>query len=102
MLLKDKPFASYYEQIEKAINRKDIVSINHRISAFLASYFDIIFALNEILHPGEKRLVQYAKDNCKILPDNFEENINKLLTQPSPETLNILNNMVENLRKILL
>lgn len=101
MLLKDKPFASYYEQIEKAINRNDIVSINHRISAFMASYFDIIFAVNELLHPGEKRLVKYAKDNCQILPNNFEENINKLLVQPNSETLNILDDMVESLRQIL-
>ena len=101
MLLKDKPFASYYEQIEKAINRNDIVSINHRISAFMASYFDIIFAVNELLHPGEKRLVKYATDNCQILPDNFEENINKLLVQPNSETLNILDDMVESLRQIL-
>lgn len=101
MLLKDKPFASYYEQIKKAINRNDIVSINHRISAFMASYFDIIFAVNELLHPGEKRLVKYAKDNCQILPDNFEENINKLLVQPNSETLNILDDMVESLRQIL-
>ena len=100
MLLKDKPFASYYEQIEKAINRNDIVSINHRISAFMASYFDIIFAVNELLHPGEKRLVKYAKDNCQILPDNFEENINKLLVQPNSETLNILDDMVESLRQV--
>lgn len=100
MLLKDKPFASYYEQIKKAINRNDIISINHRISAFMASYFDIIFAVNELLHPGEKRLVKYAKDNCQILPDNFEENINKLLVQPNSETLNILDDMVESLRQV--
>lgn len=100
MLLKDKPFASYYEQIKKAINRNDIVSIDHRISAFMASYFDIIFAVNELLHPGEKRLVKYAKDNCQILPDNFEENINKLLVQPNSETLNILDDMVESLRQV--
>ena len=99
--MKDKLFASYYEQIEKAEKRNDVVSINHRITAFLASYFDIIFAVNELLHPGEKRLIQYAKDNCNILPDNFEENINKLLIQPNSETLNTLNNMVEKLRKIL-
>ena len=72
MLMKDKPFASYYEQIEKAVQRNDINSINHRVAAFLASYFDIIFAINKLLHPGEKRLVKYALGNCKILPESFE------------------------------
>lgn len=97
MLMKGKPFASYYEQIKKGINRNDINSVNHRITAFLASYFDVIFAMNKQLHPGEKRLVKYAQDNCKLLPKNFEENITKLLTQPNPETLSILDEMFDNL-----
>lgn len=101
MLLKEKPFASYFEQIEKALNRQDIVSINHRISAFLASYFDIIFAVNNLLHPGEKRLINYAKNNCKILPEEFEENIEKLLIQPNNNTLLILDKMYINLLKII-
>lgn len=101
MLMKDKPFASYYEQIKKALTRNDFVSVNHRISAFLASYFDVIFALNETLHPGEKRLINYAKENCKILPVNFEENINSLLKEPHEDTLKILDNMVNSLYKIL-
>ncbi|MBQ7764014.1 DUF4037 domain-containing protein [bacterium] len=101
MLMKEKPFASYYEQIEKAIKRNDIVSINHRITAFLASYYDVIFATNELLHPGEKRLIQYAKDNCKVLPKDFEENIIKLLTLPTNKILTILNEIYANLKIIL-
>lgn len=101
MLLCDKPFASYYGQIESAVKRKDFISINHRISAFLASYFDIIFALNELLHPGEKRLIQFAKNNCKILPDDFEKNINELLEKPNKNTLANLDRLIFNLRKIL-
>ena len=101
MLMKDKPFASYYEQIEKAIKREDFVSVNHRISAFLASYFDIIFAKNKLLHPGEKRLINYAKTNCIILPENFEGNIKDLLIQPNPNTIEILDKMIINLKKIL-
>lgn len=97
MLMQDKPFASYYEQIQKAILRNDVTSINHRISAFVASYFDVIFALNEQLHPGEKRLIQFAKNNCKILPNNFEENLLKLFEQPNSATLNILNSIVNEL-----
>jgi len=101
MLLRDKPFASYYEQIEKAIKRNDLISINHRISAFLASYFDVIFAVNELLHPGEKRLIQYAKNNCNVLPINFEEDISQLFTKPQYEILTILNKLYENLKNII-
>lgn len=101
MLMKDKPFASYYEQIEKALKRNDIVSVNHRISAFLASYFDIIFAVNELLHPGEKRLMQYAKNNCKILPKNFEQNLNELLKQSNKETLKILDDIIIHCKNII-
>ena len=101
MLMKDKPFASYYEQIEKAILRNDAVSINHRIAAFVASYFDIIFALNEQLHPGEKRLIQFAKNNCKILPNNFENNLIKLFEQPNSTTLNILDLIVKELKLLI-
>ena len=102
MLLKDKPFASYYDQIKKAIQRDDFNSINHRISAFMSSYFDIIFANNELLHPGEKKLVKYAKKYCKILPANFSQNISKLLTQPNSNTLNILDDMISELKKTVL
>ena len=90
MLMKDKPFASYYEQIKKALTRNDFVSVNHRISAFLASYFDVIFALNETLHPGEKRLINYAK-----------ENINSLLKEPHEDTVKIMDNLVNSLYKSL-
>ena len=101
MLLKDKPFASYYQQIEKAIQRNDNVSVNHRISAFLASYFDIIFAMNKLLHPGEKRLIKYCEANCSILPENFEENINNLLCGQNQNILSILDDMIKKLKDVL-
>ncbi|MBR1816210.1 MAG: DUF4037 domain-containing protein [Lachnospiraceae bacterium] len=69
---------AYFNQIEKACKRNDRVSIIHRTTAFLESYFDIIFALNSLTHPGEKRLVELCKQQCTILPNNFEANLNKL------------------------
>lgn len=69
---------SYDLQIKKAVSRADFVSVNHRTAEFLASYFDVIFALNEMTHPGEKRMMALCKAQCKILPADFEENLNAL------------------------
>ncbi|MBQ7758595.1 DUF4037 domain-containing protein [Anaerotignum sp.] len=69
---------AYPLQIAKAVERKDLVSIGHRTAAFMESYFDIIWAMNELTHPGEKRLVSLCKKQCSVLPANFEENINQL------------------------
>lgn len=101
MMLKDKKSASFFEQIEKAIKRNDIISIQHRITAFLACYFDIIFAINKKLHPGEKRLIQYAKLNCIILPNKFAENLENLIISADKNKIEILSNIIFELRKIL-
>lgn len=93
---------SYDKQIKKACLRGDIVSVHHRITEFLASYFDIIFALNRMTHPGEKRLVQICKDNCKILPEKFEENINALLGSIlNGNSFEIVTDMIAKLDKTL-
>ena len=95
---------SYDGQINKAVNRGDLVSINHRTAAFMESYFDVLFALNECTHPGEKRLISLAKKNCRILPENFEENINKLFADlfSSPKAVaEDLVAIVEELRGVL-
>ena len=49
--------SSYEDQIQSAFARRDLVSLNHRTAAWLASYFDIVFAGNRKYHPGEKRLL---------------------------------------------
>lgn len=69
---------AYRTQIAKAIKRRDLVSMNHRVAAFLESYFDLLFALNEQTHPGEKRLIQLCKERCRVLPAQFEENLYSL------------------------
>ncbi|MCR4676754.1 MAG: hypothetical protein K5634_05955 [Sphaerochaetaceae bacterium] len=101
MLMKDKPFSSYLEQIEKALERKDLNSISHRRSAFMESYFDALFAINRLLHPGEKRLISYALENCSALPEDFEEDMKKALNCNGSELPGILSGMAEKLRKII-
>jgi predicted nucleotidyltransferase len=70
--------SSYLHQIEKAALRADLVSVNHRVGALLASYFDIIFAVNRATHPGEKRLLKLARD-CEKTPPLMTEQVHALL-----------------------
>jgi catechol 2,3-dioxygenase-like lactoylglutathione lyase family enzyme/predicted nucleotidyltransferase len=51
--------SSYRVQIARALERNDLVSRHHRVTALLASVFDIAFALERQPHPGEKRLLDY-------------------------------------------
>jgi hypothetical protein len=70
---------AFGNQVEKAAKRSDLVSINHRTAALLASYFDILFAVNRQLHPGEKRLVELARKRCTVLPANMEADLASIL-----------------------
>lgn len=76
---------SYAAQIEKAVKRGDLVSINHRVAALFASYFDILFAVNRQLHPGEKQLIEFAVNNCPILPVNMETDMASILLLPTAD-----------------
>jgi hypothetical protein len=59
--------------------RADLVSLNHRVAALLASYFDIVIAVNLLAHPGEKRLVKFVSDHCESKPARFEEAVGTVL-----------------------
>lgn len=102
-LLKDS-FSSYYHQLEQAIIRQDMLSIPPRVSKFLASYFDIIFALNDVYHPGEKRIIQIMEDSCHIYPANLNEKIKQLMgyaAQGDISFLDIMDEMIKELEDIL-
>ena len=68
---------SYDKQIIKAVKRKDYPSVHHRISEFMASYFDIVFALNLMAHPGEKRMMSISTQLDHI-PLNMEEQLSEI------------------------
>lgn len=102
-LLKGK-LPSYYDQIAKAIKRQDKISINHRIAAFLASYFDILFAVNEVMHPGEKKLAELVQRMCKLIPAHFISDMEALLSlsgTASEELLPVLDRLIQNLDALI-
>lgn len=93
---------SFDGQIQKAENRGDLVSVNHRVTEFLASYFDILFALNEMTHPGEKRMQSICSAECKILPEKFDENLNRLFEGMFREPVSpVIRDMILELDKVI-
>ncbi len=92
---------SFREQIVNAIARDDVVAVNHRISVFLASYFDVLLALNRVLCPGEKHLVHYAQDTCRILPTAFAQEVESLVTAPLRQKTKYLDRLVEEMRRLV-
>lgn len=55
-------------------------------------------------HPGEKRMVEYAKGYDKIIPKNFEENLTSLFSNmfsDKENTLLILENIVTEIKKVI-
>jgi len=95
---------AYESQVKKALARGDLVSVNHRVAAFLESYFDLLFALNRQTHPGEKRLAALCRERCPRLPERFEENLDALFrhmfTSPA-EAAEDLGRILDALAKIL-
>jgi len=93
---------SYFNQIEKAIHRKDFVSVNHRLAAFVQSYFDILFAINRVFQPGEKHLIELCKKLCEWLSTDFETDLQSLFSaNGNDETLPILRKILSNLDELI-
>ena len=96
--------SSYRYQLETALGRGDLVSINHRVAAFSASLVDILFAVNELPHPGEKRLLEILEIHCKKLPREFKEDLSNLLRASGTDhgsLLPILDLLVDRLEELL-
>lgn len=102
-----RTISSYTHQLESAINRKDSVSIIHRTAALAASYFDIIFAINAVPHPGEKRLMEWVSKLCTKAPNGMEEQIRGISEAMSLSTSNVtllhhINVLIDSLDKLLI
>ena len=95
--------SSLRHQLARAIERADRVSIQHRLTAILASYFDILFAVNRQPHPGEKRLVAHALARCPSLPAAFPADLDALLAEPpGPTTITRTDTLLDGLDNMLM
>lgn len=82
--------SSYRRQIELALQRGDTVSVQHRITALLASFFDVWFALERKPHPGEKRLLSY-------LPEQWARLVGAVLNAKTETLLTQIDHLLDQL-----
>ena len=97
--------SSYLHQIELAVRRDDAVAVNHRVAALLASYFDVLFAINKLPHPGEKRLIPRAKAMGSKLPHEMELRLTELLasaSSPDQDTAARVHSLLDGLDELML
>lgn len=93
--------SSYLHQIARAVEREDAVAVHHRVAALLASYFDVLFAINRVPHPGEKRLLRFAEERCPLRPERMGEEVTELLAAPGPEVVRRAEELVKGLENLL-
>jgi len=96
---------SYLHQIEKAVLRNDLVSVNHRVAALLASYFDVLFALNRLPNPGEKRLLETASQRCARVPAKMVGDVESVLLAVSSADRRLIasvDKLIDGLDQLLL
>ncbi len=86
--------SSYRTQIALALRRRDPVGIHHRVTALLASYFDVWFALARQPHPGEKRLLH-------ALPPAEADLVRNVLEAAPDQLLASINALIDNLDQLL-
>jgi hypothetical protein len=92
--------SSYLYQLRRAVARGDQVSVNHRIAALLASVFDILFAVNRLPHPGEKRLLALVAARCAKVPVGFAGLVNALV-RGEGEVVGGVNELLDGLDRLL-
>ncbi len=70
---------SYRYNVEKSLPRRDLVFINNEITWMLACYFDVLFAVNCVPHPGAKRILDQAAHLCPHLPQDMDHQVMEVL-----------------------
>ncbi len=94
--------SSYLQQIELAQMRGDAVSLCHRCTALLDSYFDILFALNRQPHPGEKRLIAHVERLCPLRPPELRAQVEALIAGLSGDlVVPLANALIDGLDDLL-
>ena len=78
--------------------------INNEVTWLLVAYFDILFALNNVPHPGAKRLLEQVERLCPRRPPDLPAQVGGSCAWPPPAmpaSLPALDRLVDDLEHLL-
>lgn len=100
LLLRNNPFLlqTYMEHLNKAQQRGDLLYVQHRRYTVQMVFFNLLFSLNRLYHPGEKRMLIHG-ESCPIKPDRMAERWNQVarLAADDPSMADALQSLIDNL-----
>lgn len=89
------------KQLALAVERNDVIHVHHRIDMMLACYFDIVFALNRKLHPGDKRMLEVTAE-FEHKPEGMKGDVTGLLKEKDFTKLKgKVDQLIDRLEKLL-
>ncbi len=95
---------SYRDNIEKSLPRNDLIFITNEVTWMLANYFDVLFAFNNVPHPGAKRMLAQVTRLCPRQPRDMARQVTRVL-QLAPtgngEILAAIDELVDGLEALL-
>ncbi len=95
---------SYRYNVVKSLPRRDLTFINNEVTWMLASYFDVLFAINNVPHPGAKRLLEQAARLCPRRPPDLARQVAEVLRLAGTgddELVAAIDRLVDGLEAIL-
>ena len=92
---------AYSKQVKKALARNDYYSVHHRVTEYLATDFDVLFAINRLVHPGEKKLIAYCLTRCPRLPEHFDTDIQRMLSMSAHADEKLVDHMNQTSKRLL-
>jgi len=85
------------KELKNASERDDYIYFLHCLNACVENFVQIVFALNEVYYPGNKRSLEYFQ-HFQLKPIDFEEILNNLIA--TPNTLNCLSKKFQICKKL--
>jgi hypothetical protein len=74
----------YLELLRISQRRDDLLYVQHMRYSIQMIYFNLLFALNRLYHPGGKRLLAHAQ-HCAIQPADLAERWNNIARLPADD-----------------